>query len=84
MFYVYVLKSDVDGSLYIGYSADLKRRLVEHNEKKNISTRLKAPYRLVYYESYMSQSDAKYREQQLKRHGGALTHLKKRIFNSLR
>jgi predicted GIY-YIG superfamily endonuclease len=39
MFYVYVLKSDKDGSLYIGYTDDLKRRLVEHNDVKNVSTK---------------------------------------------
>lgn len=83
MYYVYVIKSEKDGSIYVGYTNDLKRRLVEHNEGKSPSTKHKTPFQLVYYESYRSQADAKYRESQLKKHAGALTHLKRRIRNSL-
>jgi len=83
MYYVYVLKSQKDGSLYFGYTNDLKRRFVEHNEKKNISTKHKAPFQLIYYESYRARADAKHREKQLKLFSGATTHLKRRIRNSL-
>ena len=83
MYYVYVLKSEKDGSLYIGYSDDLKRRFVEHNSRKNVSTKNKAPFQLIYYESYKSKADAKHREDMLKRFSGATVHLKKRIKNSL-
>ena len=34
MNYVYVLKSTVDGELYIGSTNDLKRRIGEHNNGK--------------------------------------------------
>jgi predicted GIY-YIG superfamily endonuclease len=30
MYYVYVLQSESDAGLYIGFSADLKRRLEQH------------------------------------------------------
>ena len=83
MHYVYILKSKKDGSMYIGYTGDLKRRLVEHNDRKNISTKHKAPFQLVYYEAYKSRADAKHRENMLKRFAGSTTHLKKRIKNSL-
>ena len=39
MYYVYVLRSERGGH-YIGYSADLKRRLAEHNEGKNVGSAL--------------------------------------------
>jgi len=83
MHYVYVLKSVKLGELYIGQTNDLKRRFVEHNDKKNISTKNKAPFKLVYYEAYQSQSDAKYREKQLKRHSQAYVALKDRLKNSI-
>lgn len=83
MFYVYVLKSIKDSSLYVGYTDDLKRRFVEHNEKKNVSTKDKTPFQLVYYEAYRSRADARHREDMLKRFSGSTTHLKKRIKNSL-
>ncbi|MEP7162181.1 MAG: GIY-YIG nuclease family protein [Candidatus Moraniibacteriota bacterium] len=83
MHYVYVLKSQKNGSLYIGYTHDLKRRVEEHNAGKSFSTRKQIPYDVVYYEAYKSASDAKHREGNLKKFSGAYTHLKKRAKNSL-
>lgn len=83
MHYVYVLKSEKVGELYIGQTNDLKRRFEEHNAGKNISTKFKAPFKLVYYEAYVSKSDAKHREIMLKGFAGSMTHLKKRIKNSI-
>ncbi|HBD24970.1 MAG: hypothetical protein A2566_00590 [Candidatus Zambryskibacteria bacterium RIFOXYD1_FULL_40_13] len=83
MHYVYVIRSVELKELYIGQTNDLKRRFVEHNERKNVSTKNKAPFKLVYYEAYQSKSDAKYREKQLKRHSQAYAALKDRIKNSI-
>ncbi|MAF59327.1 MAG: GIY-YIG nuclease family protein [Candidatus Pacebacteria bacterium] len=83
MYYVYLLKSKKDESLYIGYTNDLKRRFEEHNNGENKSTKFKTPFELVYYESYRARSDAKIREQALKKHAQAYTTLKQRIANSL-
>ena len=78
-----MLKSKKDASVYIGYTHDLKRRLVEHNAGKNVSTKYKTPFELVYYEGYKSMADAKFREDNLKRFAQAYTQLKKRLKNSL-
>lgn len=83
MYYVYVLKSLKDSKLYIGYTNDLKKRLSEHNTKKSKSTKHRAPFKLVYYEAYISEEDAKDREYKLKRFSGSYIHLKGRIKNSL-
>ncbi|MDD2731052.1 MAG: GIY-YIG nuclease family protein [Candidatus Portnoybacteria bacterium] len=83
MFYVYVLKSEKDGKLYIGYTNDLRRRVVEHNSGAGKTTNPRKPFALVYYEAYLSQKDAKYRENQLKRFSGSYIHLKRRIKNSI-
>jgi len=83
MFYVYVLKSSKDKKLYIGYTNNLKRRIQEHNKKRNFSTAQRGPFSLVYYESFKSQSDATTREKQLKQFKSAYGHLKKRITDSL-
>lgn len=66
MHYVYILQSYRDKSLYIGYSANLKKRVESHNSKKNTSTRHKAPYKLIFYEAFTNQDDAKNREKYLK------------------
>jgi putative endonuclease len=47
MYYVYVLKSLRDGSFYIGYTFDLKRRFKEHNEGESMFTKNKRPYELI-------------------------------------
>ena len=83
MFFVYMLKSKVDGSFYIGYTRDLRRRFKEHNDGENISTKHKKPFELIYYEAYKSDRDAKYRESNLKKHAQALKALKERAQNSL-
>jgi len=83
MYFVYLLKSKVDDSLYIGYTDDLKKRLYQHNDKQNTSTKSKAPYELIYCEVYKARSDAKYREQNLKKFAKAYGQLKRRISNSL-
>jgi len=83
MFYVYVLKSKKDLNLYIGYTSDLRKRLKEHNEGKNLSTRNRFPFRLVYYEAYESKKDAMVRELKLKKFKNSYTELKKRLPNSL-
>ncbi len=79
MFYVYILKSLKDESNYIGYTNDLKRRFEEHNKKQVVSTKFKAPFKLVYYEAYIKQSEAKRRERNLKRFAGAYNALKRRV-----
>jgi len=83
MFYVYVLKSKTDDKLYIGYTNNLRKRMKEHNEGKNFSTKSRIPFKLVYYESYVASEDAKEREMQLKRFSQSYMHLKKRINRSL-
>ncbi len=83
MYYVYVLKSAKDDNLYIGFSTDLKRRFYEHNSGMNKSTRNRIPFKLIYYEAYLSARDAKIREKKLKQFKNSYTELKKRIFYSL-
>ncbi|MDQ5938694.1 MAG: putative endonuclease [Patescibacteria group bacterium] len=67
MYYVYLLKSLLDGSSYVGYTNDdPKIRLDEHNSGQNRWTRKYRPYQLVYYESYYCKKDALHREKFLK------------------
>jgi len=82
MYYVYALKSLVNGDLYIGSCKDLKVRFKRHNDKKIKSTKAYAPWKLVYYEAYKDKNDASKREKQLKKHRAKLD-LIKQIKNSL-
>lgn len=78
MFYIYILESQLNKSLYFGYTADLKRRIKEHNQGLNFSTKRYLPWELIYYEACKEESDAKRREKYLKTtQGGRL--IKRRI-----
>jgi putative endonuclease len=70
MFYVYVLQSESDHGLYIGYSGDLRRRLAEHNAGRSFATSYRGPWRLIYYEAYVEEADALGREEFLKSGAG--------------
>jgi len=73
MYYVYVLFSLKDKKFYIGFSADVQRRLEEHNQGKNISTKPRRPFVLIYYEGHYSKADAQRRERYFKTTKGKAT-----------
>ncbi|MES2087590.1 MAG: GIY-YIG nuclease family protein [Patescibacteria group bacterium] len=78
MFYVYILQSKKNNELYIGYTEDLKKRILEHNQGLNFSTKRYMPWEIIYYEACKEQSDARRREKYLKTtQGGRL--IKRRI-----
>jgi putative endonuclease len=84
MHYVYILKSLKDNGLYIGFTADLKKRFKEHNNGKTRSTKSRIPFKLVYYEAFTDKTDARKRELELKNNGQQREFLMKRIDNSLK
>jgi len=84
MFYVYILKSSKDNSLYLGYTNDLRRRFLEHNSGLSSYTKKHIPYKLIYYEAYQKKSDAEKRESNLKLRANAMNQLKRRPGGSLK
>lgn len=84
MYWVYILKSKKNNSLYIGYTPNLQKRIKDHNEGKSFSTKKHLPWVLVYTEGYFFKEDAKNREFNLKYFGKAYGQLKRRLKNSLR
>ena len=70
MFYVYVLRSVSDDGFYIGYSANLRKRIREHKQGLAFATSFRGPWRLIYYEAYLNQHDALGRERYLKSGSG--------------
>lgn len=77
MHYVYMLKKPGTKLIYIGYSADLKRRMREHQDREHPG------WILVYYEAYLAEADARGRERVLKHYGNVQQLLKKRLRKSL-
>ena len=63
---VYVLFSEKDRQLYIGYTGNIVRRLAQHNNGDNISTRNRRPLKLIFMESFLYKYDAIERERYFK------------------
>ncbi len=84
MCYVYVLIDEQTGKNYTGYSSNLKRRLVQHQNGHGAKTTCKGDWKLVYYESYLDKADAIRRESRLKQDGRARRQLLERIQQSVR
>ena len=82
MFYVYVLRSQMDAGFYIGYTIDLRTRLRQHKTGKSFSTARRNPWKLIYYEAYVNQADALGRERYLKS-GAGRRFLKAQLRNYL-
>ncbi|OHA67164.1 MAG: excinuclease ABC subunit C [Candidatus Wildermuthbacteria bacterium RIFCSPHIGHO2_02_FULL_47_12] len=82
MFYVYILQSKKNSSLYIGYTNSLKQRFEEHNNGRSSATKPFRPYKLIFYEAFLSKQDAKFREEYLKSGWGFRT-IKKMLKKSL-
>ncbi|AKM84540.1 MAG: hypothetical protein VE98_C0001G0083 [candidate division Kazan bacterium GW2011_GWA1_50_15] len=66
MYYVYVLQSKTDRDFYIGFIQDIKRRLYEHKVGKNVSTKSRGPWTLIYFEGFIDKFDALRRESYMK------------------
>jgi putative endonuclease len=78
VYYTYILKSEVDGNFYTGFTKDLKLRFEQHNKKLVDSTKGRTPLTLIYYEACLDQNDATRREKYLKTYLGKM-FLKKRL-----
>jgi len=69
-YYTYVIRSLLDGGLYKGQTANLRRRLREHNQKKSSYTSKKVPWELIYWEEFQSNDEAIQRERYFKTAAG--------------
>lgn len=66
-YFVYILASKTNGTLYIGVTSNIQRRLEEHiNGLAESFTSKYGLKRLVYLEEYRNPTDAIKREKQLK------------------
>ena len=69
-YFVYTIKSQIDGRLYVGMSENLKKRLTEHNKGQTKSTKAYRPWVLVYKKYVGSRKEARKEEKKLKSGSG--------------
>ena len=70
-YYVYLLQSIKNQSLYLGYTKNLKKRLQKHNRGLVLSTKSGMLWQLIHYEAYCNEKDARRREKYLKTSQGS-------------
>jgi putative endonuclease len=66
MYYVYVLKAQSSGSIYIGHTLNLESRVISHKRGWNQATKGISDWELVYNEEYPTRALAAKREKFLK------------------
>ena len=66
-YYVYILSSQCNGTLYVGSTSDLIKRVYEHKNKlvAGFTAKYDVSY-LVYFEEHESYAEAAVREKRLK------------------
>jgi putative endonuclease len=67
---VYILFSEKDHLLYIGYTTDIETRVQCHNSGGSKSTAPRRPLRLIFCEYYLFKEDAMKREMYFKTNMG--------------
>jgi predicted GIY-YIG superfamily endonuclease len=71
VFYVYRIHSlKYPERNYVGYSADLKQRIADHNAGKNRFTSAFRPWKLVFYATFEKEENAREFESYLKTASG--------------
>ena len=66
MYYTYIIQSQKNGRFYIGSCHDIDIRIRRHNAGATPSTKPGRPWKVVYSESYESNSEALKREKEIK------------------
>ncbi len=69
-FHTYVLYSEKYDHFYKGHCQDLNKRLLQHNRGETTSTKPYIPWKLVYFESFETRSEAIRREKYFKTAAG--------------
>jgi putative endonuclease len=70
VYWVYGIKSESSGRIYIGQTSSLEKRLKQHNAALVLSTKKECPWSLVALEGYETRREARWLEFQLKKSRG--------------
>ncbi|OGH69240.1 MAG: hypothetical protein A2754_04175 [Candidatus Magasanikbacteria bacterium RIFCSPHIGHO2_01_FULL_47_8] len=78
MYFVYILKSQKDNTLYTGLTSNIRKRMVEHNNGESRYTKTKMPWKLVWCSIFYEQHTAALFEKYLKTASG-IAFIRKRL-----
>ena len=66
MYYAYAIKSLSKNYIYVGLTNDVNRRILEHNNGENRSTKAYKPFLLIHTEQFGTREEARLKEKYLK------------------
>ena len=66
MFFVYILEAVESKKFYIGQTENLEERIKRHNQGKNLSTKYYIPWRVKWWKTFETRSEAVIIEGKLK------------------
>jgi putative endonuclease len=66
MYYVYALKSIKFKYIYVGMTTNVEKRVKQHNDGKEKTTKFYRPFKLFYTEIHQTRIEARDREKYLK------------------
>ena len=66
VYYTYILQSEKSDAMYIGSTSNLEDRMMRHNTDRNVFTKGKGPWRLVYSSIFETRAEAVQLERYLK------------------
>ena len=67
MYYLFIIQSQKDLSFYVGSTSNLEDRVNRHNSGRSPFTKARMPWKLVYSETFSSESEAIRCELQIKK-----------------
>ena len=84
IYYVYMLKSSSKKSVtYVGYTNNLKKRIILHNTNKGARFTRGRQWKLIYKEKHKSKKEAISREYYIKNNRNLRNKIKNENFNSI-
>ena len=66
MIYIYAIVNTTRNYIYVGMTNDVERRIKEHNNGENKSTKTYSPFVLIYTEAFPLRVEARKKEKYLK------------------
>ncbi len=82
-YFVYMLTTNRRGKLisYVGYTSNLKKRLLKHNNSKGAKFTRGSLWKIIYYEKYPNKSEAIRNEYRLKKNYKLRNKIKLKYLN---
>jgi putative endonuclease len=66
MYYVYAISSQIKKYIYVGLTNNVERRIKDHNDGHNKTTKPYLPFKLILTEKFETRVEARKREKYLK------------------